>query len=176
MIRKIYCRRAGYSIAFRAGLLLQLRSSDIHKFKPQMNTDAHKSEIDRVSQKIIGCAFTVGNRLGCGFLEKVYENALVLELRKAGLRVSQQQLMKVTYDNIVVGSYVADVIVDGFILLEIKAVKCFDEVHTAQCLNYLKATELPLCLLINFGRPRVDIKRIILTKEFVPTEQNSASI
>jgi GxxExxY protein len=141
-----------------------------------MNTDAHKSEIDRVSQKIIGCAFTVGNRLGCGFLEKVYENALVLELRKAGLRVSQQQLMEVTYDNIVVGSYVADVIVEGFILLEIKAVKCFDEVHTAQCLNYLKATELPLCLLINFGRPRVDIKRIILTKEFVPTEQNSASI
>jgi len=91
-----------------------LRSSDIRRFKPQTNTDAHKSEIDRVSQKIIGCAFTVGNRLGCGFLEKIYENALVLELRKAGLRVSQQQLMEVTYDNIVVGSYVADLIVEGF--------------------------------------------------------------
>ena len=82
-----------------------------------MNTDAHKSEIDRVSQKIIGCAFTVGNRLGCGFLEKIYENALVLELRKAGLRVSQQQLMQVTYDYVVVGSYVADLIVEGSIII-----------------------------------------------------------
>ena len=141
-----------------------------------MNTDAHKSEIDRVSQKIIGCAFTVGTRLGCGFLEKIYENALVLELPKSGLRVSQQHLMEVTYDNVVVGSYVADLIVEGSILLEIKAVKCFDEVHTAQCLNYLKATGLPLCLLINFGRPRVDVKRVILTKEFIPTEQDSASM
>src|ERR1041384_5357120 len=141
-----------------------------------MNTDAHKSEIDRVSQKIIGCSFTVGNRLGCGFLEKIYENALVVELPKAGLRVSQQHLMEVTYDNVVVGSYVADLIVEGSILLEIKAVKCFDEVHTAQCLNYLKATGLPLCLLINFGRPRVDVKRVILTKEFIPTEQGSVSM
>jgi GxxExxY protein len=74
-----------------------------------MHTDEHKSEIDRVTQKIIGCAFTVGNGLGCGFLEKVYENALVIELRKACLRVAQQQLMKVLYDGVVVGTYFADV-------------------------------------------------------------------
>lgn len=128
-----------------------------------MNTDGHKSGIDQVTEKIIGCAFTVGNRLGCGFLEKIYENALVIELRKQGLRVAQQQIMEVRYDDAVVGTYVADVVVESMVLLEIKAVKLFDEIHTAQCLNYLKATHLPLCLLINFGRPRVDIKRVILT-------------
>jgi len=133
--------------------------------KPPMNTDGHKSEIDQVTEKIIGCAFTVGNRLGCGFLEKIYENALVIELRKQGLRVAQQQIMEVRYDDAVVGTYVADVVVESTVLLEIKAVKFFDEIHTAQCLNYLKATHLPLCLLINFGRPRVDIKRVILTTE-----------
>jgi GxxExxY protein len=130
-----------------------------------MNTDRHKSEIDSISKKIIGCAFTVGNHLGCGFLEKIYENALVVEMRKAGLNVAQQQVMEVFYDDVVVGSYVADLVVEGTILVEIKAVKFFDEVHTAQCLNYLKATGLPLCLLVNFGRPRVDIKRVILTAQ-----------
>ena len=128
-----------------------------------MNTDEHKSEIDRVTEKIIGCAFTVSNRLGCGFLEKVYENALVIELRKAGLRISQQPLVEVRYDDVVVGTYVADLVVEGLVLLEIKAVKLLDEIHTAQCLNYLKATCLTLCLLINFGRPRIDVKRVILT-------------
>lgn len=85
-----------------------------------MNTDGLKSETDRVTEKIIGCAFKVGNRLGCGFLEKVYENALVIELRKAGLRVAQQQLMEVRYDDVVVGTYVADLVVEGAVLLEIK--------------------------------------------------------
>src|ERR1041384_4052697 len=117
-----------------------------------MDTDEHKSEIDQITKKIIGCAFTVGNRLGCGFREKIYENALVIELRKQGLCVAQQQIMEVRYDDAVVGTYVADVVVESPVLLEIKAVKFFDEIHTAQCLNYLKATHLPLCLLINFGR------------------------
>jgi len=130
-----------------------------------MHTDKHRSEIDRVTEKIIGCAFTVGNRLGCGFLEKVYENALVIELRRAGLHIAQQQLMKVLYDEVVVGTYLADVVVEDSVLVEIKAVKLLDEIHSAQCLNYLKAIGLPLCLLINFGRPRVDIKRLILTTD-----------
>ena len=130
-----------------------------------MHTDKHKSEIDRVTEKIIGCAFTVGNRLGCGFLEKVYENALVIELRRAGLHIAQQQLMKVLYDEVVAGTYLADVVVEDSVLVEIKAVKLLDEIHSALCLNYLKATGLTLCLLINFGRPRVDIKRLILTSD-----------
>lgn len=130
-----------------------------------MNADGHRSRIDEVSEKIIGCSFAVGNRLGCGFLEKIYENALVIELRKAGLRVAQQQLMRVLYDDVVVGTFMADLVVEGCVLVEVKAVRSFDEIHTAQCLNYLKATGLPLCLLINFGRPRVDVKRLILTTE-----------
>jgi GxxExxY protein len=130
-----------------------------------MHADELKSGIDRVTERIIGGAFTVGNRLGCGFLEKVYENALVIELRKAGLRIAQQQPMKVVYDEVVVGTYVADVVVEDSVLVEIKAVKLLDEIHSAQCLNYLKATSLPLCLLINFGRPRVEIKRLILTRD-----------
>ncbi len=89
----------------------------------------------------------------------------MIELRKVGLRVAQQQPMEVRYDEVVVGTYVADLVVEGAVLLEIKAVKLFDEIHTAQCLNYLKATGLPPCLLINFGRPRVDIKRVILTTD-----------
>lgn len=89
----------------------------------------------------------------------------MIELRKAGLSTSQQQLVEVRYDDVVVGTYVADLVVEGVVLLEIKAVKLLDEIHTAQCLNYLKATCLTLCLLINFGRPRVDIKRVILTND-----------
>ena len=123
-----------------------------------MDADEHKSKTDRVTERIIGAAFTVGNRLGCGFLEKIYENALVIELRKAGLRIAQQQLTKVVYDEVVVGTYVADVVVEDSVLLEIKAVKFLDEIHSAQCLNYLNATSLTLYLLINFGRPRVEIK------------------
>ena len=130
-----------------------------------MDADEHKSKTDRVTERIIGAAFTVGNRLGCGFLEKIYENALVIELRKAGLRIAQQQLTKVVYDEVVVGTYVADVVVEDSVLVEIKAVKFLDEIHSAQCLNYLKATSLTLCLLINFGRPRVEIKRLILTRD-----------
>lgn len=129
-----------------------------------MNTNEHKSETDKITEKIIGCAFTVSNRLGCGFLEKVYDNALAIELRKAGLRIKRQFVMQVRYDEVVVGEYVADLFVEGCVLVELKAVKLLDEVHTAQCLNYLKATGIQLCLLINFGRPRVDIKRIVLTQ------------
>jgi GxxExxY protein len=111
-----------------------------------------------------------------GFSKRIYENALVIELRKAGLRVAQQELMEVRYDDVVVGTYVADLVVEGVVLVEIKAVKFFDEIHTAQCLNYLKATELPLCLLINFGRPRVDIKRVILTTEDLLADKRSATL
>ncbi len=97
-----------------------------------MNTNEHKSETDKITEKIIGCAFTVSNRLGCGFLEKVYDNALAIELRKAGLRIKRQFVMQVRYDEVVVGEYVADLFVEGCVLVELKAVKLLDEVHTAQ--------------------------------------------
>ncbi len=122
-----------------------------------MNTD--NKRYDSITERIIGCAFQVGNKLGSGFMEKVYENALAHELRKAGLHVEQQLPIEVWYDGIIVGEYVADLVVEGVILVELKAIQSLDSIHTAQCINYLAATKLPICLLINFGK-RVDVKRI----------------
>jgi GxxExxY protein len=117
--------------------------------------------VDGITKRIIGCAYSVSNTLGSGFLEKVYENALIHELRKAGAKVDQQMPVVVRYDGVVVGEYVADLRVDDEVLVELKAVSLLDDVHTAQCLNYLKATGLHVCLLINFGNPKVEIKRIV---------------
>jgi GxxExxY protein len=126
----------------------------------QMETGEHR--VNLLSKRIIGCALTVLRALGTGFLEKVYENALLHELRKAGLAVVQQHRMVVRYDGIVVGDYAVDLLVDHIVLVELKAAKAIDEIHHAQCLNYLKATGLHLCLLLNFGKPRLEIKRIVL--------------
>lgn len=119
-------------------------------------------EINKITEIIIGSAYKVANALGCGFLEKVYENALAYEIRKHGLEVKQQESIKVYYDGVVVGFYEADLWVEEKVLVELKAVKNLDDVHRAQCLNYLKATKVKICLLINFGNPRVKIKRIAL--------------
>ena len=114
-----------------------------------------------VTEKIIGGAYTVANTLGSGFLEKVYENSLAHELRKAGLAVQQQAGIAVNYDGVIVGDYVADLLVENKVLVELKATKGIDNVHFAQCMNYLKATGLQVCLLINFGTPRIEIKRVL---------------
>ncbi len=126
-----------------------------------MSTELTSEEMDKLSERIIGCAYTVSNVLGAGFLEKVYENALAHELRKAGLQVEQQRPLRVMYDGVMVGDYAADLLVEGCILIELKAVRESDDIHMAQCLNYLKATGLTLCLLINFGKPRVEVRRIV---------------
>jgi len=118
--------------------------------------------INQISQRIIGCAFAVSNGLGSGFLEKVYENALAHELRKAGLSVVQQHAMVAKYDGVIVGEYVADLLVESLVLVELKHARGIDDVHLAQCLNYLKVTGLRLCLLLNSGKPRIDVRRISL--------------
>ncbi len=120
---------------------------------------ADEKRWNEITEKIIGAAFRVGNKLGCGFMEKVYENALAHEIRKLGLRVQQQVPMTVWYDGVIVGEYIADLVVEDEILVELKAARAIDEAHTAQCLNYLTATKKPICLLINFYK-RVEIKRI----------------
>lgn len=117
---------------------------------------------DPLSERLIACAFKVQNTLGCGFLEKVYENALVHECRKAGLVVEAQHPIKVLYDGTVIGEFAADLLVEGHLLVELKAVKALDDIHLAQCLNYLKATGLRTCLLLNFGKPSLEIKRVVL--------------
>ena len=116
---------------------------------------------DKTTKRIIGAAYTVANALGSGFLEKVYENALLHELRKIGLGVERQKAVRVFYDGIVVGEYVADLLVQGLVVVELKAVRALDEIHLAQCLNYLKATRFSVCLLINFGNPRIQIRRLV---------------
>ena len=127
--------------------------------KPQMNAD--ERGLGELTERIIGCAFTVSNSLGCGFLEKVYENALAHELRKAGLQVEQQARLSVCYDGVVVGEYVADMLLNDQLLIEVKAAKSLDDIHLAQCMNYLKTSGLKLCLLINFGVPKVAIRRVV---------------
>ena len=126
-----------------------------------MHADERREKLNEVSGRIIGCAYAVANGLGCGFLEKVYENALAHELRKAGLKTQQQQAIAVRYDGVVVGEYLADLLVEDSVVVELKAVKALDDVHLAQCLNYLKATGLHLALLLNFGTPKLEVKRIV---------------
>ena len=99
--------------------------------------------------------------MGAGFLEKVYENALFHELSKRGLRVVQQHPIQVWYDGIVVGNYCVDLVVEDEVIVELKVVKKIDDIHMAQCLNYLKATRKRVCLLINIAQPKVEIKRIV---------------
>ena len=127
---------------------------------PEMT--AEWARLNQISERILGCAFAVSNGLGSGFLEKVYENALAHEMRKAGLSVVQQHAMVAKYDGVVVGEYVADLLVESLVLVELKHARAVDDVHLAQCLNYLKATGLRLCLLLNFGKPRVEVRRISL--------------
>ena len=118
-------------------------------------------QLNKTSEKIIGAAYKVSNALGAGFLEKVYENAMVLALKKDGLAVEQQKPINVYYDDIVVGEYFADLLVENKIILELKACKNIEDIHLAQCLNYLKATGMKLGLILNFGNPRVGIKRVV---------------
>ena len=126
-----------------------------------MGPNANEIKLNELSEKIIGAAFEVSNILGVGFLEKVYENALNIELELRGLQAQQQAPLKVYYKDELVGDYFADILVENEIIIELKTVKEFDDIHIAQCLNYLKITGLKLCLLINFSKPRVDIKRIV---------------
>ena len=125
-------------------------------------SSASFGEINPITEAIIGCSYTVSNTLGCGFLEKVYENALAHELRKAGYFVQQQYGISVIYDGETVGIFDADLVVNELVIVELKTVRTLTEVHMAQCMNYLRATGARICLLINFGNPKVEVKRIIL--------------
>ncbi len=126
-----------------------------------MNTDVGlKGETD-LSRSVIGAAFRVANALGVGFLEKVYENALAVELRLSGHAIDQQRTVDVRYRGELVGIYQADLIVDDRLVVELKAVEALSPAHKAQCLNYLRATGLHTGLVINFGRPRLEIRRIL---------------
>ena len=122
---------------------------------------ANEDRLNLLSNRIIGCALKVQHTLGVGFLEKVYENALAHELRSSGLKVAQQACFKVLYHDVVVGEYFADLLVEDALMVELKAVRSLDDAHRMQCANYLKATGMHLCRLLNFGKPRLEIKRVV---------------
>ncbi len=119
------------------------------------------SDVNDVTYKINGAVFEVNRVLGGGFLEKVYENALLIELKDRGLKAENQVPIKVHYKGNVVGEYVADILVEDNVVLELKAVDQLDKIHEAQLLNYLKATGIRIGLLINFKYPKAEIKRFV---------------
>ncbi len=118
-------------------------------------------EIELLTERVLGAVFEVSNVLGAGFLEKVYERALLKELGLRGIRATSQVSFAVTYKGEAVGNYLADILVEDKLVVELKCVDHLGNEHTAQCLNYLKASGLRYCLLINFQRPKVEWKRII---------------
>ena len=128
---------------------------------PPIATEMTREELDSLTRKVIGAALRVSSTLGHGFLEKVYENSMVHELPKIGLRVEQQRPVQVRYDGQIVGDYITDILVERAIVLEIKACEGLDRSHYSQCANYLRATGLRACLLLNFGKPRLELKRIV---------------
>jgi GxxExxY protein len=117
-----------------------------------------------ITEKIIKAFYTVYNSLGYGFLERVYEHAMAIELRKLGLTVLEQSPINVYYKGILVGEYFADLLVEGLVIVELKAADGIVEEHEAQLLNYLKATDIEVGLLLNFG-PKPQIKRKIFTND-----------
>ena len=119
-----------------------------------------KAYYDSITQEIISCAYHVGNALGSGFLEKVYENAMAIELAIAKVKFELQKQIKVYYREQLVGEYCADLLVEEAVIVELKAVKNIENIHCAQCQNYLKATGIKLGLVINFGAEKVQVRRL----------------
>lgn len=112
-----------------------------------------------LTQTIIGICYSVANELGHGFLESVYENALMIALEERGLTVAQQAQLKVYYRDREIGQFYADIVVEDCVIIELKAVKALSQEHSAQLINYLKATGYDVGLLVNFGQSRLEVKR-----------------
>jgi GxxExxY protein len=127
----------------------------------QMNVPLERARLNHLSRVVIGAAQKVSSTLGYGFLEKVYENALCLELRRRELQVHQQIPLQVAYEGVIVGDYIPDMLVEDSLIVEIKAVRSIERAHRQQCLNYLRASNLRLGLLLNFGRAHLEVGRIV---------------
>lgn len=125
-----------------------------------------KLKHEEITKAVIGCAFEVINELGAGFLESVYEKALLLALRQKGLAVIAQHPIHVMFRNQCVGDFYADLFVEGKVIVELKAVKAIAPEHQAQIINYLNATGIEVGLLINFGTPKLEFKRFTRNKDF----------
>ena len=128
----------------------------------------NNEQIDKITETVIGCAFEIINELGIGFLESVYHNALCLLLKQKGLRVSIQHPIKVQFRGECVGDFFADLFVEECLIVELKAVKALAPEHQAQTINYLRATGIEVGLLINFGNPKLEFKRLMRRKTTEP--------
>ncbi len=122
-----------------------------------------------LTRRIIKCAFEVQNTLGAGFLERVYEKAMVVALREDGLEAAEQVPFRVHFRGVLVGDYTADIVVARTVLVEVKATETTSPAYVAQVLNYLAASKLPVGLLVNFGKPRLSYRRLAL-REGVPAQ------
>jgi GxxExxY protein len=116
-------------------------------------------EYEDLTEKIIGCGYRVYNTMGFGYLESVYEKCLMIELDKAALRAESQKPITVHYEGLVVGEFVANIIVEDTVIVELKSVKAVNVSHEAQLVNYLLSTGRPVGLLLNFGEHKVEVKR-----------------
>ena len=126
---------------------------------------------EELTEKIIGCAFRVYNTMGFGYLESVYEECMVIELDRAGLKVEQQKPITVRYDGHEVGKFIADLLVEDAVIVELKSVRALAKAHEAQLVNYLVATAKDVGLLLNFGEQKVEVKRKARTLTS-PTDDN----
>jgi GxxExxY protein len=131
-----------------------------------MNADERRCPYS-LTEQVLGAIFEVSNTLGAGFLEKVYERALIRELTLRGIQAKPQASFKVTYKGHPIGEYFADILVENVLVIELKCVDRLTNEHTAQCLNYLKASNRTVCLLVNFQKSTVEWKRIV--NDFEPT-------
>jgi len=120
-----------------------------------------KAYYDSLINEIVSCAYAVHRKLGTGFLEKIYEKAMAIELSASGLSIDTQKPIQVSYDGCVIGEFIADIVVEDEVVVELKAAKKLEAIHFSQCLNYLKATGKKFGLVINFGEEVVRFKRIV---------------
>lgn len=130
---------------------------------------------DPLTERIIGCAYKVYNTLGAGFLESVYKHAFAIELEKAKLPFFAEAPISVYYDGMIVGSFFADIIVKGEVILELKAIEYIDKVHEVQLVNYLRATGISIGLLINFGPLNITIRRKYKDRNYDRTMDSTRS-
>ena len=125
--------------------------------------DGNRWKHSELSARILGCAMQVSNQLGAGFLESVYHNALVIALSKADIAIETQKPFTVCFEGYIVGKFYADLVVGGTIVVELKAIRALVPEHSAQVLNYLKASGLEVGLLLNFGVPRMEDRRLVMS-------------
>jgi GxxExxY protein len=139
-------------------LLISKKNNYVNYVNPVQKKTKNMKEVNDLIREVIGSAYKVHNALGSGFLEKVYENAMMIELRKLGIRAMSQAPIEVFYEEVLVGNFAADILVEDCLILELKAVENILKIHETQLVNYLTATGIEDGLLINFGSS-VEVKR-----------------